>query len=63
MASKHKSSAYEYFALSSDLKYYLCQCIISEDGEEGIVMKKLEEIVPFQQARVRIPNSVVKCMK
>jgi len=39
MASKHKSSAYQCFALTSDLKYSACQCTISEDREE-CVMKK-----------------------
>jgi len=40
MGPKHKSSAYGYFTVNSDLKYFVCQCIISEDGEER-VMKKL----------------------
>ena len=36
MALKQRSSVFEHFTVTSDLKHYVCQCVTDQDDEETI---------------------------
>ena len=37
MASKQKSAVFEYFALTSDFKHYVCQCPCIKSKDDGVI--------------------------
>ena len=41
MTVRQKSAVFEHFSLTSDLKYYVCQCIINKNNEETICHAKI----------------------
>ena len=41
MTAKQKSAVFEHFSLTSDLKYYVCQCIINKNNKETICDAKI----------------------
>jgi len=62
MVPKRISLTYEYFTLTSNLKYYVCQCIISKDGEErmyddkisGLLVLLLKQDAPIHTSNLQI---------
>jgi len=59
MSSKQKSFAYEYFTLTSDLKYCVCQRTINKDGKERMCDVEVKASVgtsPKSHAPTRIFN-------